>query len=389
MTTMRNSQLLQNMGVPKDDSEILYDHYCATLKDADWDAVQERISSHPKEASQKDCIHDLFPLDIALNSDLKQKIPLQVYSSLIEANPYNVGESSLSLIKQAFPSPYTVELLQQMLNVGVFIDEQKILEVALTQGNDDAVRVLLDRSPHAVKAKSPKTGRLPLHIACDVGKPEIVELILDLGVKHDVGGQFGAGGIYEKDFNGDTPLGLIIHEMNNPFESEASRNLRTCAATAYLVRGDTHYFPILHTALLISTPAAFEQVLVIAKEFDQDLSGTDHHGRTALVKAIHFKKEHPHSKKLISTLLGWSLKSLACVRDGAGRFPLHIAAEMDLEWNNGLEDIVHANRAALKEPHSVTGLYPFMIAANMSAELESTYFLLKEDPQFNIQGMNK
>jgi len=378
MTSMTNSHLLQCMGVPKDDTEMLYDHYCSTLKDADWEAVQERISSHPKEASEKDCIHQLFPLDIALKSELKQKIPLQIYSSMIEANPYNVGESSISLIKQSFPSPYTIELLQQMLNVGVFIDEQRILEVALTQGNDDAVKVLLERAPHAVKAKSPKTGRLPLHVACQVGKPEIVELILDLGVKHDVGGPFGAGGIYEKDFMCDTPLGIIIHEMNNPFETEASRNLRTCAATAYLVRGDTNYFPILHTALFISTPVAFERVLAIAKEFDEYLSGTDLYGRTALVKAIHFKKEHPHSKKLISTLLGWSLKSLACVRDGAGRLPLHIAAEMDLEWNNGLEDIVHANIAALGDPHSVTGLYPFMIA---SLQLESAYFLLREKPE--------
>ena len=53
----------------------------------------------------------------------------------------------------------------------------------------------------------------------------------------------------------------------------------------------------------------------------------------------------------------------AKLRDGAGRLPLHIASEMGLLWNDGLGDIINAHYWALEEPHSVSGFYPFILAA--------------------------
>jgi len=64
--------------------------------------------------------------------------------------------------------------------------------------------------------------------------------------------------------------------------------------------------------------------------------------------------------------------------------PLFVAAKQGIRWSGGdgwLKQILMANRPAIEETDSVTGLNPFMLAAiGMNSDLEAVYHLLVEHP---------
>jgi len=374
------------------------------------------------------------------------------------------------------------------------IDGGRILNLALIYGNVGASRVIVKRFPETLSTRDYLRGQLPLHVACHIGmmvededdedfdedgfsittgatgatgrssvirrkrrkyrQAELIELLVTEGVRHNVGGANGAGGLYEQDDSGTTPLMQLIHALNNPFtwddvdeeenhmdnhnsnnnyaqeqqqqqqqqdekivnfdmdeetlantnvaitnKPNAKRrplaNLEICIRAAWNARGPNNHFPILHEAMNISSPDAFYRILEIVKYYDNDLSGLDRRGRTALVKAIYMDKiiqRRTSTKDIIKMILGGVSSKCATLTDGAGRLPLHIAAEMGLLWNEGLGDIVYAHYRALEEPHSVSGFYPFILAAQAgtgSKDLDTIYRLVRERPKLIIRAKRK
>ena len=112
---------------------------------------------------------------------------------------------------------------------------------------------------------------------------ELIELLINEGIKYNVGGAFGAGGLYDQDNSGSTPLMQLIHALNNPFRWDENEddddefginkrtqgktniairnnipsvakkrplaNLDICIRAAWNSRGPNNHFPILHEAM--------------------------------------------------------------------------------------------------------------------------------------------
>jgi len=314
--------------------------------------------------------------------------------------------------------------------------------------NIAAAKVVLDRHPNCLSQRDSVKGQLPLHVACEENneseqhKSKLIELLLLTGVKQNVGGMFGAGGLYVRDNKGNTPLMQLLQCMNNPFawdERLLTLSIRVAfeAGQSQVMEGllemdershidddfdeqpDPYlYFPILHEAMNVSSPDVFYRIIEIVKEYDVELAGVDRRGRTALIKAIYLDNEEQQiarnqsmsmssmgsmsmtmmmtpkytqktsTKEIIGMVVGAVQSSCAMIRDGAGRLPLHIATEMGLKWNEGIRDIVYANRHGLREQHCVTGLYSFMTAASVpNADLDTIYNLMRVKPKL-VKVMN-
>jgi hypothetical protein len=65
-----------------------------------------------------------------------------------------------------------------------------------------------------------------------------------------------------------------------------------------------------------------------------------------------------------------------------GQFPLLIALYNKIPWENGVNELVRVGPRALELRDSLTGLYPFQIAAAVGGRyaLETTYHLLRPQP---------
>ena len=371
-------------------------------------------------------------------------------------------------VRKKYTDTYMMELMNLLLdaiedsnkNANAEVDGRRILGLALIYGNLGASRVIIERYPEALVTRDFLRGQIPLHVACHVGmmvedddddyydedgfsistsatgrssiirrkrrkhrQAELIELLINEGIKYNVGGAFGAGGLYDQDNSGSTPLMQLIHALNNPFrwddneDDEFGINKRTqvktnlairnnitsgakkrplanldiCIRAAWNSRGPNNHFPILHEAMNISSPDAFYRILDMVKYYDNDLSGIDQRGRTALVKAIYIDRilqRRTSTGDIIKMILGGVSSACATLRDGAGRLPLHIAAEMGLLWNDGLSDIINSHPQGLDEPHPVSGVYPFILAAQTgpgNTDLDTLYSLVRKRPKLIVR----
>lgn len=421
------------MGLPPDEDDISYD-ICLDLSNASWDEVSSRITSHPSEAIEEDCLHGNSPLEIMLKNKTKKEIPLEVWRKMLmeECEDHEINEGVfMHIVRKNYNDQYMSNLVNLFLDFIDKTDGRRLLEMSIWYGNVVAAKVFVERFPDSLKKKDRIKGQLPLHIACEeshseTSQSEMIELLLQEGLKHKVGGVFGAGGLFEKDHKGTTPLMHVIHAMNNPFTWDATQ-LTLCVKGAYesamslaeKIREnqdradvettnasagaeerwemdveeveDYFHFPILHEAMGISSPDAFYRIIEIVKEYDEKLSGKDRRGRTALMKAIYLDveegqrrsqyKRKTSTKEVISMITGAVTSDCAKVRDGAGRLPLHIATEMGLKWDEGVRDLVFASKEALEERHCVTGHYPFMTASlGPNADLNTIFELMRVNP---------
>jgi hypothetical protein len=64
-----------------------------------------------------------------------------------------------------------------------------------------------------------------------------------------------------------------------------------------------------------------------------------------------------------------------------GKLPVHLAIESGYLWTNGLQRLLNAYPEALQMPNYMSGLVPFMMAANDSCDLNTLYSLLREGPE--------
>lgn len=437
---MPNSQLLQLMGLPIDEDDISYD-ICLDLSNASWDEVSSRIATHPSEAIEEDCLHGNSPLEIMFKTKSKEEIPLDVFTKILsegqEESDSLIHEGIFMLVvRKQYSDEYMTKLMALLLDHAKNADGRRLIEMCIWYGNLAAAKVVIQRFPEAIRKKDHIKGQLPLHIACEESnnarQSELIELLLAEGLKRDVGGKFGAGGLYEKDYKGTSPLMQVIHMMNNPFTWDADL-FEICVKAAFecsresfpVLQGSTtnaigeetdfsfsldidehhleddnqFHFPILHEAMRINSPDAFYRIIEIVKDHDHELAGKDRRGRTALIKAIYLDVEESQSgpknqykrktstKEIISMIIGTVTSDCANVRDGAGRLPIHIATEIGLRWDEGIADIVFANSNGLEEKHCVTGLYAFMTSAvGPDSDLETIFRLLRERPKLGSRA---
>ena len=210
--------LLKALGIDRTSSD--YDYGKLT---ADWQAVSQRLFTHPLEAARphvtSTCLSfTFFPLYIALRNEVTPVTP-HVIRRLIELYPTALKEETIFM---ALRNPQTSsEVMKALLEAKLTFATTKYLWYATTlhyaamRGTSlPAVKALIDANPSNLGVKD-HDERLPLHAACSEGEPEILKLLIQEGVKHGVGGnhEYACGGLFEQDRSGDTPLNCAMKRM--------------------------------------------------------------------------------------------------------------------------------------------------------------------------------
>ena len=161
--------------------------------------------------------------------------------------------------------------------------------------------------------------------------------------------------------------------------------------------------PILHAAITsVKTPTCFQMLLTTLEKngiINHKNNGyynywslwKDHSHKSLIEVAIQYIIKNNHSKTTTTTTsttlhnepkvkqqcrdiiqiiieskpLSSNNKSLSFVhsKDDNGRLPLHYACELGLSWDDGLKDILCANKNAVQKIDGKTSLYPFMLSA--------------------------
>ncbi len=173
-------------------------------------------------------------------------------------------------------------------------------------------------------------GKIPLMYSIDrYGKPDfrLFRILLKEGILHNIGGEYGMGGLWMQDNNGLSTLDYLIKHRSVSWGAIRRR-------LSEIAKG----MPLLHGAIVHNI--------------------------------------HPDLIKRIISEMPWSTR----VRDKSGRLPIHVAAERGLTWGNGLEDIFkgYADAIEILDSRQHTKLYPFAIAAiGKNNDLDTVYSMLR------------
>ena len=247
-----------------------------------------------------------------------------------------------------------------------------------------------------------KTGQTALHHACLFRAPaEVIEMILFQAsevaamVNHD--GELAIhwairlsapnevlksllfanpiSGLLAKDNQGNTPLSLLwerhqdqllqtrLESPERMIELPSWKRLMSLF-DAYGRTTEEHdsLSSVLHLASSCPCPPAFFPLLI--NVYHDDIQKKDAKGRLPLTIAcadpIANRSTDVHTK--IQMLLAEHPEA-AHVLSSDGRRPIYVALESGVAWEEGIEDLFNSDPKCLADRDSVTGLYPFMLAA--------------------------
>ena len=313
------------MGLP--DEGNYHFHRRAT----DWDAVRERIISHPHEASLRDVNRGDLPLKIALENK-SMPIPESVLKSLLAAYPHALDDW---VFNYACSMPHTtVEVIAVLLDTDpslVFrtdIHRSLPIHTAAGFGNVEIARFLIKKYPDCLSVRD-DANRLPLHNACRWGSTLSVKLFLEEGIRYNVGGPNGAGGLFLKDIIGKTPLDRGVDRLKKlESDSVALQNLTLCSAVAARVQNDNMESKEELPPSLFIIQALIDFVIQVDRMFPHRYRET--------------------WRELFRTLLSTDLdRKVAKVLDSSGSLLFHYAAAKGLTLAKGLGEILEAYPLAL------------------------------------------
>lgn len=342
----------------------------------DWEGSLRRVASHPEEASRVG-VEGRTALHLACDHDA----PALVVQCILAANPsaaLEVGTSNMN--------PLHITCSSQHASVHV-------------------VRVLLEGSDKAqITTMQDVDGDTCLHTACRCGAPiEVLDLLL----------RANPSVVNDRDFEGLTSLlrlwvryfvtlgDDVINSVTGP--ADLVGDLREAwEKTTLLFRAAYHgnlnnsldEFRILFAAAGVDCPRFVVKLATILHP--EQLSQRNEAGETPLLVAVKapIYKEHDLSDEgyyiedlihgdlddnvqssleqktepdaqhpsVVEILLDANM-SVAQTRDTSWRLPLNIAICSGKSWNQGVKKLMTAYPDALMVQDSITGLYPFMLAA--------------------------
>lgn len=366
----------------------------------DWAAVLARVTAHPSEAKLVGA-EGRTPLHMACEHDA----PAVVIQSLLKAYPdasVQIGSSNMT--------PLHITCSSQDASVNV-------------------IRVLLELGNNAQCSLRDVDGDTPLHTACRCGASlDVLEVLI----------QANPQAVHQRDLEGLTPLlrlwvryfvilgndvieGVrdqadLVGELGDAWKK--TDLLLHAAHYGSLERREASSTFSLHAAAAVDCPRAV--VNIAATVYPDQLLQQDDKGRTPLMLAaqapiykvrdlsddgyslediIHgdnvagdsiddtSNDSQPSVIELLLQSCQMESTSAACLTDGCGRLPLHVALLSGKRWNQGVMPLVESFPDALGSPvkgnDSTTckGLYPFMIAAvGDRGDLTSSYELLRHSP---------
>ena len=280
------------------------------------------------------------------------------------------------------------------------IDDNGNLLLHLCQ-NSAITKILLKAFPGGVARMNDEMD-LPLHVAIrKYRNPEIVHMLIDEGIKQQVGGTDGHGGIFVKNKNGYTPFSLLCHQFSSgidlvsigfPLYQHDMRlweNLVSVVKAAFIIEGKdskvegkpSEYLEktcippmMLHKIIELNCPP---EAIYLAHVINPlQVTEPDEKGYFPLSLALE-KKSVP--ERVVMKLLK-DFPAAINVADKHGRFPLHLSASSGRAYEDGVEHIFKAQPSAISVADE-DGMFPVMhAAAAEEASIDTIYRLLREYP---------
>lgn len=401
-TTMKEneerSQLVQLLGLPAIGQ---YSPNCIEEYDVDWDAIKERLSSHPHEATEKDGY--FTPLTIAL---LNQRNPARtdVIAMLVKLNRKALNLTTL--VSTASSNPFvrqeTIEYLLEA-DLVAFTKENLMLTQFMyyvsKYGSIGAVRAVARRFPEFLVEYTPGgVQSLPLHIAMEHQRPEIVQFLLEEDLKmvksqtrsstHDI--NFDSSVLAQANGYGKLPVDIAIER----FQQRKSSNLAGKCLTICLQAMDSlrsgytcafYDIPVVHAAIGFVPLSVFKKIIDLQGILDIDEFGDSILIKTVKVastKSVKFELNYDWERSSVFSLIlnHADGQQVTKKKDCKGIFPIHLAAMRGLQWQQGMKEIVFADYDNLRERDTITNLSSFMLGAENCSDLSTIFKLLREDP---------
>lgn len=358
----------------------------------DWDAVETHLRLFPEEASVLDLMprngpqeQHQSPLERALFS--YRPVPHTLVEHLLDIAPEVVlRQDSAALVEACwnrFVDDATVELIFECnpSQAGYVLESTYALHKAVQmQRGLQLVRNLIRAYPDALEIPTDESAVVLLKAR----SPQMVELLLDEGVHHGVG---GAGGLFLDGF--EEKRQTLDHFIELAFVDGFWEMLCVCLRHAVACQ---HGVADRASCMLVHAAIEFGKKLAVVEracyEHPEVITQMDTIGRTPLVIAIDVLHNlHGQNDDDMSDFL-WEdnptrLVSLliqgVSIPDSRGRLPLHLAIDKGLP-SEVITNLATSNGAALLVRDTVTFLLPFMMAASQD-HLESTFHMLRTAPQ--------
>jgi len=188
------------------------------------------------------------------------------------------------------------------------IKRKRILQFFILQGNLECVELILDTYPSLLSVTShrgTKTNQLPIHTALSEynsyqykpwqNRSPIVKLLLERGIKENIGGSTGCGGLFAKDSSTDALSYGIEASLNSKWDDEERKKcLQVCLQVAhnFMYRRPAEAMPILHAGIGI---IRVHTLISLMKKYNISATETDAKGRTALFTLIKLMTDRPEN----------------------------------------------------------------------------------------------
>lgn len=419
-----NSVLIQLMGFPP--TEVV-DWDIASDARVDWKSVDERLRSHPVEASiplqyQYGYVNHQSPLELAL-LNYETPVPICTISSFIMAHPGSLCWNTLATA--AVRGHASTEAINFLLDsVPAEISKNiaaQFLPEAVEMKNLQAMRALITRSSNSLSPNGCILGKELLECGRSDVFLERLKLLLREGTRLDVGGPEWAEGLLIREELGNSVMGIAIAKVLRSGSDNGWAHVSTVdwdiltTCIHYIDGARTGFLPTAECPIFISAIGIVPHSILIPllkrcsvdfrhtgsfssffdtgtfwKFFTKAISvATDErdnkhwqHILGEILKKYGEKSEYSLTDKYWKTLFSTLMRRTSgkCVND-QGRLPMHIAAHSGLKWCEGLEEILKSNYSALEQRDGFTGMLPFQLAA-IGSEPDPTivYQLLKHRP---------
>lgn len=385
----------------------------------DWDAVENRIASHPEEASSpRTPGGGPTPLCVAIDRDA----PPQVIAAILAAHPRAARElvnwhSRLTPLYLAVARVAPPKVVRLILNAHPAAASQPVFNGCLplhAASDVETARMLIEAFPRGVSWRNSQ-GYLPLHrvsYAAD-STPDVVELLIEAGSKQNLGGRNGGGGVFLETAQGITALSAVCCTITGGAEVDEFRSISEPALLSRRAqikwgkleaivraamstregrkrnwqwrsptklndvdqRESEQEFRIVHSVISLNCP--FLVVSHALRTHPSQSAEQDELGRPALSLAT-CRGDTPGS--IIRLLLDETeggYPGAASIVDHFGRLPLHYAVQSGRSYDGTMKALIHASPQALETKDGNLGLYPFMMASH---DVDLAYNLLRESP---------
>mmetsp|Transcript_44457 Transcript_44457/g.135500 ORF Transcript_44457/g.135500 Transcript_44457/m.135500 type:complete len:511 (-) Transcript_44457:79-1611(-) len=394
----------------------------ASPSPVDWDAVRKRIAAHPGEVSSSRTPTGQTPLCAAIDRDA----PPRVIEEILSVHPRAARElvhwhSRLTPLYLAVARGASPDVVRLILDAYPAAASRPVFNGCLplhASREIKTARMLIEAYPGGVGWRN-EQGYLPLHrvsYAAD-SKADVVELLIEEGIKQNLGGKNGGGGVFLETAQGITPLSAVCCTITGGLEADEFRSISDVsflsrsaqikwskleaivrAASEVQLSGKSNSFwpwrnpvgvadqrerkekfHLLHSVIELNCP-----LLVVSFALRTNPTQSvelDVMGRSALSLAVQSRDTcGPITCLLLDSKQGGN-PGAALVLDGSSRLPLHHAIQSGRGYDKTVRDIIRAAPKVLEIKDGKSGVYPFMMATMGSNEdVNLTFALLRKSP---------